>query len=74
MNSEPSKVLDAALCNLIAQVAHFSDPHFDAQQMHLNESELEYLVCQALRSWQQPIDGRHLAGWLLECRERAVLR
>lgn len=73
MNSEPSRILDAALCDLIAQIVHFSDPWFDAQQMHLSESELEYLVCQVLRSWRQSIDGRRLAGWLLDCREGAVL-
>ncbi|WP_088894905.1 hypothetical protein [Leptolyngbya ohadii] len=72
MNGEPSRILDAALCDLIAQVAHFSDPWFDVQEMHLSEWKLEYLVCQILRFCRQLIDGRYLARWLLECREGAV--
>ncbi len=67
-STQPSPAIDAALCDLLATLSTFSDDHFDAGWMHLNEAELEALVVHLLQHWTKTLDGRLLAGYLLVMR------
>ncbi len=63
-----SASIDAALCDLIAELSNYSDPDFDSQWLGLQEAELEQLIVLLLYYWRSQLNGRILAGLLLELR------
>lgn len=64
----PSPVLDAALYDLLNRISSFSDNHFDAEWLHLSAPETEVLLVKLLQHWTEHLEGKLLAGLLLEVR------
>jgi hypothetical protein len=56
----PSPLIDAAICDLLAAVSHFSDENFDADWLNLNESETEFLVVNLIRVLTEELKGETL--------------
>ncbi|MBD2465732.1 hypothetical protein H6G89_32610 [Oscillatoria sp. FACHB-1407] len=66
--SHASWKLDAAIALLIDKVSNFSDSHFDAGWMNLNEAELIELVALVIRHTTEHLNGQLLSGLLLHLR------
>jgi len=56
----PSLLIDAAICDLLAAVSHFSDENFDADWLNLSESELEFIVVNLIRLLTEELSGETL--------------
>lgn len=69
--SVPSPLIDAAVCDLIAAITHFSDDHFDSEWIGLQEEELEQLTVKLLQRLAKTLDGGLLGYLLLEIRSEA---
>ncbi|MBD2465728.1 hypothetical protein H6G89_32590 [Oscillatoria sp. FACHB-1407] len=58
--SVPSPLIDAAICNLVILVSHFSDDYFDSQWLSLTEKEIEFLIVELIESLASELNGETL--------------
>lgn len=56
----PSLLIDAAICDLLAAVSHFSDEDFDTDWLNLSENELEFIVIELLKALTEQLKGETL--------------
>lgn len=68
-SQQPSRRIDAAICDLIAAINSFSDNEFDAQSLQLEDAELELIVVNLLRELNQSLTGQQLVFHLLKVRQ-----
>jgi len=69
---DPSTTIDAALCDLLQSVMHFSDDDFDSEWFDLSDTEVEGLVVQLLQHLTGTLNGKQLSGCLLMLRTEAA--
>lgn len=63
----PSPLIDAAICDLILAVGHFSDEYFDSVWLDLKE-EIEFLTVKLIQFTAKNLEGQMLEDYLQQIR------
>jgi len=65
----PSRLIDAAICKLLAEINCFSDSFFDAYWLSLTNGEVEMLVVNLIENLSENLNGQELQAILQKIRE-----
>ncbi len=70
---EPSLLIDAAVCDLVAAITYFSDEHFDSDWLNLTEEEVEFLTVNLIHELKRSLQGEILLIHLWRVRQKIDL-